>query len=185
MQSPRLPGAVGNDGRLDRDPAVDAGAPAPVWLHPHRGVGACYGALAVVVLAIVVLALVTYLSSGRFLMAVATTVGGLGVTAFLAVLALALLVPGLEVRPTGLTGRLAAGRQINVGWDEVSVDMPENAPPGWLRLDVAGHCVEVDVRSWAGFREFVLLVASIPDAARRLTPEARGEVARLLGLGNA
>ena len=106
-------------------------------------------------------------------------------TAFLAVLALALLVPGLAVRPTGVTGHLGPTRWVDVGWDEVSVDVPENAPPGRLRLDLADDSVAIDVQSWAGFRAFVLLVARTPNAARRLTPAARGEIARLLGSEDA
>lgn len=170
---------------MDRDLEVDAAYPATVWLHPHRGAGAGYGALATVVLAIVMLTAASYLGRGWFLMALVAMVGGLGVTAFLAVLALALLVPGLAVRATGVTGQLGPTRWVDVGWDEVRVDVPENAPPGRLRLDLGDDSVAIDVQAWAGFRAFVLLVASTPDATRRLTPAARGEIARLLGSENA
>ncbi|HYP45132.1 MAG TPA: hypothetical protein VEQ66_08055 [Propionibacteriaceae bacterium] len=161
---------------------VDPSRPASVWLHPHRGAGASYAALATVVLVIVVPTVISNLVRGWLLLALAATVGGIAVTGLLAVLALALLLPGLDVRATGLTGRLGARRRVDVGWDEVTVDVSEEAPPGRLRLDVADDAVEVDVHSWAGFRAFVLLVISTPAANRRLTPAARGEITRLLGV---
>ena len=117
---------------------IDADLGPAVALHPHRAVGVCYGGVAAAVLTVIWFAVVAALDSGRLVMASITALGGLGVTAFLAVLALALLIPGLEVAVTGV-----------------------------------------------GSREFVLLVASTPQAARRLTPQARAEVARLLGLEDA
>jgi hypothetical protein len=43
--------------------------------------------------------------------------------------------------------------------------------------------VSLNARSWVGFRELVVLLDSTPDAAARLTPAARQEVARLLRVG--
>jgi hypothetical protein len=43
--------------------------------------------------------------------------------------------------------------------------------------------VSLNARSWVGFRELVVLLDSKPDAAARLTPAARQEVARLLRVG--
>ena len=43
--------------------------------------------------------------------------------------------------------------------------------------------MSVSARSWIGFREFVALLGSTPEATTRLTPAARQEVARLLGVG--
>lgn len=153
-----------------------------VHLHPHRAPGVLYLVLAVAVGVVVVLGLVSYLSSGRFGSAAVTLVVGLGVTAFVGGLALAILVPGLDLDGERVRGRVAVRTTVDVGWDEVVVDVDDDSPRGRFRLDLGATSLTVDARSWTGFGEVVLLLASTPAPGRRLTPAARREVARLLQL---
>ncbi len=115
------------------------------------------------------------------MVALVVAVVGLGLTGFLAYLALLLLVSHIRVDPHGVTGRLASFRRVACNWDAVRLDAPAEAPLGVLRLEVEGDAIELNGRTWAGFDDFVLLVASTPRTARCLSPAARSEITRLLG----
>lgn len=155
--------------------------PAAVQLHPHRGIGwGIYGAATVLVFVLVMTGTVANLLDGRILQAVAVAVAGLAVTGFLAVATHALVVPALTATAAGVSGRMPRGHTVDVGWDEVTIDVDEDVPPGTVRLDVGAESVSVSARSWVGFGRFVRLVAGTPEAAARLTPAAQREVNRLL-----
>lgn len=158
----------------------DAGGAAAVRLHLHRGIGwGVYGGATASVFALVLLGVTHNLSGGRFAAAVAIGLAGLALTGFLAYLTYSMIAPGLTASPAGLRGRMPEGGTVDVGWSEVGIDVDEDEP-GALRLDVGERSVAVSGRSWIGFRDFVRLLGSTPDAAARLTPAARDEVIRLL-----
>jgi hypothetical protein len=158
--------------------------PAAVRLHPHRGIGwGVYGVAAVAVLSWP--APRAYLSSGRIVMGVVVAVVGLALTGFLAVVTHALVVPALTATAAGVSGRMPRGNTVDVGWDQVTIDVDEGVSPGTVRLDVGEESVSVSARSWVGFGRFLHLVAGTPDAAARLTPAAQREVNRLLRIEEA
>lgn len=158
--------------------------PSAVRLHPHRGIGwGVYGVATVVVFVLVLLGAAANLSSGRILTAVVVAVVGLALTGFLGVVTHALVVPALIATATGVSGRMPRGGAVDVGWDQVTIDVDEGVSPGTVRLDVGDESVSVSARSWVGFGRFLLLVAGTPDAAARLTPAAQREVNRLLRIG--
>lgn len=154
--------------------------PPSAQLHLHRGLGALYGIVGLVVLGLVVAGVISYVSSGKFLLALVATVVGLAITTFLAILCLNLVVPLVNVSAVGMAGQLTWGRRFNIGWPDITIDVDEGAPNGHLRLDLGAESVTVTPAAWTGFADFVLLVASTSAAAARLTPSARTEIARLL-----
>lgn len=167
---------------MDHDTRIDGAEPSAVRLHLHRGIGwGIYGTATVFVLVLVVIGATSYLLSGRFVMAAVTAVVGLGLAGFLAVVTHAMVVPALNVGATGISGRMPRGNAVDVGWDKVSIDIDEENPDV-IRLDVAGESVAITARSWAGVRDFVILVAGTPQAAERLTPAALQHWLRLLGV---
>lgn len=166
---------------MSRDPRAASDA---VRLHLHRGIGwGVYGTVTVAVFGLVVAGAVSYVLSGRFLMAAVVTVVGLAMTGFLALVTHAMVVPALTVGATGVRGRMPRGTTVDAGWDDVTVDVDDRAGTGALMLRVGDGSVSVNARSWIGFRELVVLLGTTPAAAARLTPAARHEVARLLGVG--
>ena len=166
---------------MSRDTRAGEADPAAVRLHLHRGIGwGVYGVATVVVFALVVVGAVEYLSSGRIVMAAVVAVVGLAVTGFLAVVTHALVVPDLIVTAAGISGRMPRGNTVDAGWDEVTIDVDEDVPPGTVRLDVGEESVSLSARSWVGFGRFLHLVAATREAAARLTPTAQREVNRLL-----
>ena len=170
--------------RKTRETRAGGVEPDTVRLHLHRGIGwGLYGTATVAVFALVLAGTVAALQSGKIITAAVLAVVGLALTAFLAVVTHAMVAPALTVRATGVSGRLPRGKPIDVRWDDVLVDVDDTAGPGALRLSLGDHSVSVSARSWIGFRELVVLLASTPEATARLTPAARREVARLLGVG--
>jgi hypothetical protein len=141
-----------------------------------------YGIATIVVFVLVLLGAAAYLSSGRIGMAVVVAVVGLAVTGFLAVVTHALVVPALTATAAGVSGRMPRGNTVDAGWDEVTIDVDEDVPPGVVRLDVGEESVSLNARSWVGFGRFLHLVTATPEAAARLTPAAQREVNRLLHL---
>ena len=160
----------------------DAGTdPAAVHLHLHRGIGwGLYGTATVVVSVLVLLGAVANLQSARFVMAAVVAVVGLTVAAFLALMTHSMVVPALTVSAAGVDGRMPWSGRVDAAWHEVVLDVDDKAGPGAIRLGIGTESVSVNARSWVGFREFVLLVASTPDAVDRMTPAAVQEVIRLL-----
>jgi hypothetical protein len=118
-------------------------------------------------------------------MGVVVAVVGLALTGFLAVVTHALVVPALTATAAGVSGRMPRGNMVDVGWDQVTIDVDEGVSPGTVRLDVGEESVSVSARSWVGFGRFLHLVAGTPDAAARLTPAAQREVNRLLRIEEA
>jgi hypothetical protein len=166
---------------VHQDPRAGDADPAAVRLHLHRGIGwGVYGVVTVVVFLLVLVGTVANLTSGRIVTAVVVAVVGLAVTGFLAVVTHALVVPALTAAAAGVSGRMPRGNTVDVGWDEVTIDVDDDVPPGTLRLDVGEESVALSARSWVGFGRFVSLVVNTPDAAARLTPAAQREVNRLL-----
>ena len=163
-------------------PGDDRATPA-VHLHLHRGVGwGFYGTATVLVLVLVLAGIGFNLANGRYLSALAITVGGLAMTGFLGVLTYAMVMPSLTLTPSGVRGRMPHGSRVDVGWDAVTVDVEEEARPGELRIAIGDESATVSARQWIGFAEFVVLLSSTPAAAARLTPAARHEAVRLLGI---
>ncbi len=155
--------------------------PNAVQLHLHRGVGwGLYGTATAVVLALVLAGVAANLSSGELVIACVIGVVGLALTAFLAFLTYSIVTPLLIATEDGIRGRLSRRGTVDAYWDEVTIDVDDNALPGTIRLDIGEESVSVSGRSWVGFGEFVLLVASTPQAAVRLTQPARDELSRLL-----
>jgi hypothetical protein len=155
--------------------------PNAVQLHLHRGVGwGLYGTATAVVLALVLAGVAANLSSGELVIACVIGVVGLALTAFLAFLTYSIVTPLLIATEDGIRGRLSRRGRVDAYWDEVTIDVDDNALPGTIRLDIGEESVSVSGRSWVGFGEFVLLVASTPQAAVRLTQPARDELSRLL-----
>ena len=151
-------------------------------LHLHRGIGwGVYGAATVLVFVLVLIGATSYAFSGRFVMAGVTAVVGLALTAFLAVITHAMVTSALTVTAAGVRGRMPRGTRVDAGWDEVVVDVDADRPDA-IRLDVGGESVSINGRSWSGVRDFVILVASTPHAADRLTPAALQVWLRLLGV---
>lgn len=170
-------------GVVYRDPPGDGAESAPVRLHLNRGIGwGLYGTLTAVVFVLVLAGTVTNLSAGRIWSAAVIAVVGLALTAFLAVLTHAMVVPLLTATAAGVSGRTPRNGRVDVGWDEVAIDVDDEAQPGAIRLVIGDESVSINAGSWVGFREFVVLVASTPSAVARLTPAARREVIRLLKL---
>jgi len=155
--------------------------PNAVQLHLHRGVGwGLYGTATAVVLALVLAGVAANLSSGELVIACVIGVVGLALTAFLAFLTYSIVTPLLIATEDGIRGRLSRRGRVDAYWDEVTIDVDDNALPGTIRLDIGEESVSVSGRSWVGFGGFVLLVASTPKAAARLTQPARDELSRLL-----
>ena len=164
-------------------PDARAGGTEPdaVQLHLHRGIGwGIYGTATTVVLVLVLAGAVSNLSSGRLVTGAVIAIVGLPLSAFLALLTYSIVVPSLTVNAARVSGRLSWRGRIDVDWNEITIDLDDEAPPGTLRLSLGEESVSVSGRSWVGFREFIILVASTPQAAVRLTPAARTEVRRLL-----
>lgn len=105
---------------------------------------------------------------------------GLSLSAFLALLTYSIVVPSLTVNEARVSGRLSWRGRIDVDWNEITLDVDDEALPGTLRLKIGEESVSVSGRSWVGFGEFIVLVASTPQAADRLTPPPRTEMRRLL-----
>ena len=163
-------------------PPPDDAAPV-VHLHLHRGVGwGVYGTATAVVAVLVVLGTWFNLVNGRYLSALAIAVVGLGTAGFLGVVTHAMVTPALTVTPAGVRGRMSRGAAVDVGWAGLTVDVEDDARPGELRLNVGDESATVSARQWTGFAELVVLLAATPAAAARLTPPARREAIRLLGL---
>lgn len=159
------------------------GAGAAVHLHLHRGIGwGVYGVGTVIVLGLVLAGIWFNLAEGRYLSALAITVVGLGTAGFLGVATHAMVTPALTVTPAGVRGRLPHGMRVDVDWSEVVVDVEDEARPGELRIVVGDGSATVSARQWTGFPEFVVLLGETPAAAARLTPPARREAIRLLGI---
>jgi hypothetical protein len=116
-------------------------------------------------------------------MASVLAVAGLSLTAFLAFLTYAMVMPSLTAGMAGVSGRVSWRGRFDASWNEVTIDVDDRAEPGAIRLDIGKESVSVSARSWVGFREFIILVGSTPHAAARLTPAARHEVTRLLQIG--
>lgn len=167
---------------MDPDGEVTGTGTAPVQLRLHRGPAVLYAGLALALLSVVLLGAGSYLSNGRFLMALVTAMVGLALTAFLAFVALTIVLPVLDASPTGVRGRMAWGRRVHVGWDEVVIDVEDETALGTLRVGIAEQSLTINHRSWLGFGDFVLLVAATPQAAGRLTPAARSAVLQMLGI---
>lgn len=168
---------MGHDTRAGGD--ADA-----VEMHLSRSIGMIYCAVTAVVLLPVLAGIGAYLSSGRPLMALVAAVVGLAVVGVLATVTAAMILPALTVDRTGVRGRTARGNRIAAGWEDVSLDVDDNAAPGTIRMQLEGESLSLSGRSWFGFRDFVILVAGTPAAASRLTPPARAEVVRLLRISN-
>ena len=163
------------------DTRDDGTEPEAVQLHLHRGIGwGVYGTATTVVLVLVLAGAASNLSSGRLVMGAVIAVVGLTLSAFLALLTYSIVVPSLTVNAARVSGRLSWRGRIDVDWNEITIDVDDEAPPGTLRLKIGEESVSVSGLSWVGFREFIVLVASTPRAAARLTPAARTEVRRLL-----
>jgi hypothetical protein len=166
---------------MSEDTRHGAIEPDAVQLHLHRGIGwGLYGTATAVVLALVLAGVTANLSSGDLLIAGVIGVVGLALTAFLAFLTNSIVTPSLIATADGISGRLSRWGRVDADWDEVTIDVDDNALPGTIRLDIGEESVSVSGRSWVGFGGFVLLVASTPKAAARLTQPARDELSRLL-----
>jgi hypothetical protein len=153
-----------------------------VPLHLHRGLGLVLygtGTLAVVVLGTV--STVWNATSGRIIATVVTALGSLAVAAFLATVTHAMLWPNLTVTESGIRGRVSVARAVDLAWEDVTIDVDVDDPPGTLRLQLGTDTFTLSTRSWVGFEEFVLLVSASWTASERLTPAARREIARLFG----
>lgn len=171
---------------MTRDAPVGDTGPAPVRLHLHRGIGwGVYGTATAAVFVLVLLGALSYLSSGRFVMAAVVTVFGLGATGFLAVITHAMVTPDLTVTAAGVSGRMPRGNRVDAAWEDITVDVDDTRPPGTFTLGVGDGSVAVSGRSWVGFEPFLLLVGSTPTALARLTPAALQEVIRLLDTGRS
>ena len=165
---------------MEPDPYAGRADPSVARLRLHRPVGVAYAAVALVVLALVVLGGVDFATTGRIVMALVVIIAGMLMVAFLGYLSVSVLVPELRLSADGIEGRMNWGRPLDVDWDDVTVDVDDDASPGRFQLSLGGEAVEITARAWVGFADFVVLLASTPAAARRLTPGARHEVARLL-----
>jgi hypothetical protein len=159
----------------------DGTEPEAVRLHLHRGIGwGLYGTATTVLLVIVLAGAASNLSSGRLVTGAVIAVVGLSLTAFLGLLTYSIVVPSLTMNAARVSGRLSWRGRIDVDWNEITIDVDDEAPPGTFRLKIGEESVSVSGRSWVGFKEFIVLVASTPRAAAQLTPAARREVRRLL-----
>lgn len=154
-------------------------------LHLHRGPGVIYVAIAVVVALIAVSAVFTYVSRREFLFGAVLLIVGLGISALVGWFGLSILAPQLNVNGERIMGRITLNQTVDVPWSEVVIDVDDDSPRGQFRLDLGPDSITVDISSWDGFGNFVLLLASLSVAANRLTPAARTEVARLLQLDDS
>ncbi len=154
-------------------------------LHLHRGPGVIYVAIAVVVGLIAVSAVVTNVSRREFLFAVVLMTIGLGITTLVGWFGLLILAPQLNVDGERIMGRISLKQTVDVPWSEVVIDVDDDSPHGQFRLDLGPDSITINLRSWEGFGDFVLVLASLSVAAHRLTPAARTEVARLLQLDDS
>ncbi len=161
-----------------------AGGPDPtiVRLHPIRGPAVVYGTLVIIIVVVVVLGVVSNVGGGQIAIAVVLTVGGLALATFLGYLTLALVIPALEANATGVRCRISWRKTVNAQWREVAIEIDAEDPPGRLRLKINGEPMPIDAQFWRGFRDFAILVASTPEAARTMSPAARREVRRFLHL---
>lgn len=155
-----------------------------VEMRLNRGVGIVYCAVAAVVALLVLAGIGAYVTSGRVVMAFVVAVAGLAVAGFLAVVAGAMILPALTVDVSGVRGRTARGGRIAAEWGDITLDVDDNAASGTIRMNLDGASLTLSGRSWLGFRDFVLLVASTPAATSRLSQPARTEVVRLLQIAN-
>jgi hypothetical protein len=90
---------------------------------------------------------------------------GLPLSASLALLTYSMVVHSLTVSPTRVSGRLSWRGRVDADWNEITIDVVDEAPPGTLRMEIGKESVSVSGRSWVGFREFSVLVAGTPHAA--------------------
>jgi hypothetical protein len=144
--------------------------PEAVQLHLHRGIGWGFRGLQRLLLVIVLAGVGSNLTSGRLLMAGVIAVVELPLTAFLALLTYSIVVPSLTVSAARVSGRLSWRGRVDADWHEITIDVDDEVPPGTLRLGIGEESVSVSGRSWVGFREFVVLVASTPHAAAHFDP---------------
>jgi hypothetical protein len=163
-------------------------APAAVQLHLNRRIGwGLYGTVTAVVFVLVVVGTVFNVQNGRFWIAAVLALVGLAMTAFLVVVTRAMVVPGLTVTASGISGRLAQGGPIDAPWDAVTIDADEedrteDPAHSSIRLTAGERSVSINPRSWVGFTDFVVLVVGTPAARSRMTPAAKLELVRLFQL---
>ena len=154
-------------------------------LHPRRGPGVTYLSIAIVVGIIAILGVIGNISSGAIGFAVILAIIGILATVIMGWLGLTIIVPRLDVDGERISGRVGVNKPVDLDWSEVVVDIDDESPRGQFQLTLGEASITIDIRSWDGFSDFVLLIASTPVPARRLTPVARREVARLLQLDNS
>jgi hypothetical protein len=165
----------------------DAGA-AAVRLHLNRRMGwGLYGTVTVAVFVLVVVGAVAAAQSGRLWMAAILVVVGLPMTAFLAVVTAAMVLPELNLSAAGVSGRTARGKAFDAPWSEVTIGAEEED-----RVEEGGHCTirmtigeesfSINNESWVGFMDFIVMVVGTPAARSRLSPAAKLELVRLLHL---
>lgn len=155
---------------------VVAGREEPVAeLRLQRGPSLVYGVLAVGLLGLGVLVPVSYLRSGRWVMAI-VCLALLLLGWFFARLSLLMLRTRLTADTAGVRGRTPADQVVDAGWVAVDID----ADGDFLLLRIGGEDVRLSAGAWIGFWDFVALLSLVPDATRRLTPAARAEVAGYL-----
>ncbi len=161
---------------------------AAVRMHLNRRMGwGLYGTVTVAVLVLVVVGAVAAEQSGRLWMAAVLVVVGLPMTAFLAVVTAAMVLPELNLTAAGVSGRTARGTAFDAPWSEVTIDADEED-----KVEESGHCtirmtigeqsMSINNGSWVGFMEFIPMVVGTPEARSRLTPAAKLELVRLLQL---
>lgn len=151
--------------------AVGRGEPV-AELHLRRGPGLAYGALALGLLVLGVVVPGSYLLAGRWVMGIVCLVLLL-LSWFFARVSLPMLRTRLTADAAGVRGRTPDDRVVDVGWAAVDID----ADGDFLLLRIGAKDTRLLAGSWIGFGDFVTLLALVPDAARRLTPAARTEVA--------
>lgn len=145
-------------------------------LHLPRGAGLVYGVLAVGLLALGVIVPVSYVLSGRWVMAV-VCLFLLLLGWFFARLSLPMLRTRLTADAAGVRGRTPDGQVVDVGWAQVEID----ADGDFLVLRIGAEHIRLSAGAWFGFLDLLAVLAPVPNATRRLTPAARTEVAGYLG----
>jgi hypothetical protein len=159
-----------------------------VRLHLNRRMGwGFYGSVTVAVFVLVVVGSVAAAQSGRLWMAAVLVVVGLPMTAFLAVVTAAMVLPELTLSSAGVSGRTARGKAFDAPWSEVTIDAVdedkvEESGHCTIRMTIGGESVSINNDSWVGFMEFIPWVVGTPVAKSRLTPAAKLELVRLLQL---
>ncbi len=154
---------------------VAAGGQPAAELHLLRGPGVGYGVLALGLLTLGVVIPVSNLLAGRWVMAV-LCLSLLLLGWFFARLSLPMLRTRLTADAAGVRGRTPDDQVVDVGWAAVDID----ADGDFLLLRIGAEDIRLNAGAWIGFWDFVTLVALVPDAARRLSPGARTEVAGYL-----